>query len=338
MSSSSRRFWLLTHPRTASNLLIRMLALDDQATPLPGEKRDYFFLRSTILKMGKYKTAGKHLDEWSPEVRTGLMESYQSCFEALQKYAEDAEAHAKDIFVKEHASWLIEPVAETKWVFGENSTQEGPWMVENPSGETRSSLNETILPDQFLETWLPTFLIRHPALVFPSIYRTAVDNQGLEIVKADSGIHALEMTLHWSRTLYDWFSRRLQTSESTSDAGATWPIIIDADDLMTGSEVLIRYSKLLGFDPSKLKISWPAAGSEELNKMSNLERRMLSTISTSTGVVQGKTSTNLDIDQEAQNWKTEFGQEEGERMERWVRAAMPDYEYMRARRLRAESS
>ena len=61
---------------------------------------------------------------------------------------------------------------------------------------------------------------------------------------------------------------------------------------------------------------------------------MLSTLSASTGIVEGKTSNDLDIDKEVKKWKVEFEEEGGAHIEKWVRDAMPDYEYLKSRRLR----
>lgn len=71
--------------------------------------------------------------------------------------------------------------------------------------------------------------------------------------------------------------------------------------------------------------------------MSKVGQRMLSAISASSGIITGKTSINLDIDTEAKKWKEEFGEQEGEKVERMVRAAMPDYEFMKAKRLRPKA-
>jgi len=291
------------------------------------------------LRLGPSKTAGRHLDEWTPSERTALMSSYQTCFDALQTQVETAATLGKDILVKEHATWLMEPVAETEWVFGENSTHESPWTVKVKAlpEQTRSALNETVLPDEFLKSWLPTFLIRHPALVFPSSYRTCVDLNGAEAARTESA-HALEMTMHWSRTLFDWYALQIKTSASDSDPEVTWPIILDADDIMMEPEVVIRYSETVGLDPTRLKFSWVPASEEELGKMHGTERRMRSTMSASTGIVDGKTSIDLDVNVEAKKWRLEFGEDEGQKIEKWVRAAMPDYEYMRAKRLRPRRS
>lgn len=71
--------------------------------------------------------------------------------------------------------------------------------------------------------------------------------------------------------------------------------------------------------------------------MTKVGQRMLSTISASSGIITGKTWINLDIDTGAKKWKEEFGEQEGENVERLVRAAMPDYEFMKAKRLRSKA-
>jgi hypothetical protein len=287
------------------------------------------------LRLHKPKTAGRHLDDWILEDRTQILDSYQLSFDALQQHVKIAEAQGKDVFVKEHVNWMIEPVAETKLVYGEKSTDEVPWTVKLRSSleQTHSKLNKTILPDEFLESWLPTFLIRHPALVFPSNYRTYVDNNGKENVKEDEKLLTLEMTMYWTRTLYDWYTHHLYTSEHVSTE-VSWPIILDADDIMLEPEVVLKYAKIVGLDPEKLRFEWNAKSKKDLDKMWNVERRMLSTISNSTGIVEGKTSMGLVVEEEVRKWKTEFGEEEGGKIERWVMEAMPDYEYLKAKRLK----
>jgi len=331
------RFWLLTYPRTASNLLLRILSLEDQSNLVSHSKTSYYFVPTMRVRMGPNGTYGKHLDYWTSEQRNSLMSSYQTSFENLQQQITVAEVQSKDLFIKEHISWMIEPVAETKFVFGDHSTDELPWTVKMFAQQTRSNGNETALPDEFLKMWFPTFLIRHPALAFPSIYRTCVDNEGIEAAKAQVTVHSLEMTLHWSRTLYDWYKKYFDQLRSSSTEKVDWPIILDADDVMTEPKLLRRYCNIVGFDPTKLKTSWATASQQELDKMDHMERRMRSTLSASTGIIDGKTSTDLEIDEEAKKWRVEFGDEQGLNMQKWVRLAMPDYEYLKARRLRVHT-
>ena len=199
-ATSPRRFYLLTSPRTASNLLVKILAPEDQEHILSCEREGYFFMPTIPPRYHDPKTAGRHLDEWKTEERSIIWDSYQVSFDDLQKHVESAEQQGKDVFVKEHLYWMLEPVAETKFVYREDSTKEVPWIVKTPLGveQSHSPLNKTILLDEFLKTWLPTFLIRHPALAFPSNYRTHIDNwkhRNTESLEMDSQLLALEMNL-----------------------------------------------------------------------------------------------------------------------------------------------
>jgi hypothetical protein len=286
------------------------------------------------------KNRGKHVEEWTQDERNQMMQSYQNCFNELEERLMTAKAEGKIVFVKEHSYFISEPTAQTRFLFGQNSVKESPWTVQVPSTYalevTRSSLNETVLPDEFLKTLLPTFLIRHPALAFPSHYRTFIDNDGVEATKTEGAQLALIMTLHWTRTLYDWYTHHLRKSESGSYGDVNWPLVLDADDIMTEPEVIVRFCDIVGMDPTKLQFTWTPASKEELDQFhSDVVRRMLSTLLASAGIIREKTSANLDIDAEAKKWKEEFGECEGEKIEKWVRAAMPDYEFMKAKRLRS---
>lgn len=134
------------------------------------------------------------------------------------------------------------------------------------------------------------------------------------------------MTIHWSRALYDWY--KLQSS-----INPPWPIVLDADDVIDKPEVVRHYCQILGFDQEKLKFEWAPATESELAKMDTVERRMMSAIAASRGIVGGKTAEGLDIDLEAVKWEHEFGPIEAKKIEGWVRRAMPDYEYMKEKRL-----
>ena len=330
-----RCLYLITYPRSASNLLVRMLALDQQPNIMSRKSSGYFFLNA-FRKTYKMENKAKHVNDWTEDERHEMMESFQKCFDELEDHVQAARAEGKFVFVKEHAGFMIEPTAKTRFMYGQDSVTELPWTVKVPGtyGEnlTHSSLNETVLPDEFLQKWMPTFLIRHPALALPSLYRTIIDST--EEHRVDSEL-PLEMTLHWNRTLYEWYLQYFKTLETKTGLEPIWPLVLEADDLMTSRDVPIAFCKAVGMDPSKLRFSWAPATQEQLAGYSNdTHRRMLSTLSASAGVVSGKTTEGLDIDLEAKKWKQEFGEEMGDKIEGWVRAAIPDYEFMKARKLR----
>jgi hypothetical protein len=62
---------------------------------------------------------------------------------------------------------------------------------------------------------------------------------------------------------------------------------------------------------------------------------MYETLLSSEGIDAGKVAGDVDLDEQATKWRWEFGETTGRRLEMLVRDAMPDYEYLKARRLRA---
>lgn len=111
---------------------------------------------------------------------------------------------------------------------------------------------------------------------------------------------------------------------------------MEADDVLSKPQVILKFSKLVGLDSTKLKFEWkPDTYTNPSVFSDDVGRRMLSTLRASSGIMLEKMSTNIDIDSEAEKWCVEFGDEIGRHMERAVRAAMPDYEYMKARRMKA---
>jgi hypothetical protein len=326
-----RRNLLITFPRTASNLLMHILNLDEQPNlPAPGTRVGYFF-HGPFMKRVQEGLYARHVGEWTEEQRTAYVQDYRTCAQDLLEVLDTARNHGNNVFIKEHILGFLNPVAETRFIYGKGSTNEEEWMINSIAGSSyiggsRTLLNETLYSDEFLLTWQPTFLIRHPILAFPSYLRATKDIGG------DVESMTKTLTMHFSRTLYDWYVSNLTNSES----GSNLPYILDADDIVLQPEYLFDYSALVGLDPTKLRFSWGLntqrrntrnVGSEAASK------RFLSTLSESTGIVKGKTSVGLDIDEEAKKWKVEFGDGLGSRLEEAVKAAMLDYLYMKERRL-----
>lgn len=336
-SNQCRRFWLVTHPRTASHLLVHMLGVETQPNVAYRDRGGYFFLQMIVVRDLQLRLRGRHVEDWTQDERAQTMRCYQACFDELEGHLKRAEADGRIVFVKEHAGFMTEPTAQTRFLFGQDSVKESPWTVQVPSTYgpgTHSSLNETVMPDEFLQTWRPTFLIRHPALVFPSHYRTIRDTEGAEVAGTEESYMALNMTMHWSRTPYDWYTQHFGGSGSEPDGGVTWPLVVDADDMMAQPEMVAPLCEIVGMDAARLPFSRETVSEEDQAQQSPVERRMRDTLNASVGVVEGKTWTGLDVAAEAKKWREEFGQRDGESMGRWVRAAMADHEFMRARRPR----
>lgn len=127
------------------------------------------------------------------------------------------------------------------------------WIAqdEEKATFTRSSLNDTFLPDEFLRDWCPTFLIRHPAVAFPSLYRALLELEGTGDPDEDKHLGQHCMTLRWTRNFYDWYMRQRNQSESS----IIRPIVLDADDTMMDPKLVSKYCSLVGMDPSCVSFS-----------------------------------------------------------------------------------
>jgi hypothetical protein len=335
-SQKPRRFFLLSHPRTASNLLVHILALDNQPNVAALELGGYFFVPVTGLttQLGLW---GKHVDGWNDHEKAQIRQSYQSCFSQLEDYVQKAMSDDRIVFVKEHSILLTHPVFQAKPMFG--SVQEAPWMVDIPERhygptKTRSPPNETIFPDEYLRAWNPIFLIRHPALTFPSRYRAFLDLEAKTATAEARNAHlSINMTFHATRALYDWYGREL--SGSSSNNNVTWPIVLDADDIICDPGVTVRLAEIMGMDVDKLQFSWSPLSQQERERYFPSAQRLLSTLHSSGTLDKEKAATGIDLDTEIMKWKEEFGERDGAYIERCVRDAMADYEFLRAKRLRS---
>jgi hypothetical protein len=345
-------FYIITYPRTCSNLLVRMLALDEQPSVFPApDNGGYFFMPSFRMSMFE-GLATKHVDQLSDEEASKMKQASQSCADTLGHHIAQAKSQHKRVVVKEHATLMNNPVQVTKFLHGPESTTQQLWTVDpgpaafgeklvDDQTSPHSPGNHTILPDLFLKAWKPTFLIRHPVATFPSFYRAMKDLMGGH--GPGEEVQKTSLTFHWNRSLYDWYARQFanaagaQNGDVQRDEDAAWPIILDADDIMTEPGMLVRYSEILGLDSTMLRFSWDKPTKEQLESRSPEEQRMLSTLLASSGIDKSKLSKELSIEAEAAKWREEFGEEQGAMVEQLVRDAMPDYEYMKSKRLRPAS-
>lgn len=325
-----RRFWLITSPRTASNMLVKILNLDEQGVrpgPMAG---GYFFLPAAVERLTRLQTP---MSAWTEEDHEVLNKAQQDAFNALQDYLAAAEQEGQRIFVKEHAFTMTNAFFEHKYTYGDDAVSGEPKTlvargVDNP---TRSPLNLTVLPDEFLKTWHPTFLIRHPALMVPSLFRTAMADMGEHNIETrrENGPFKAETTMKWIRTLYEFYVAQFPE-------GSQWPIILDADDIMKTPEIVAKYAPMVGLDPAKLRFSWEKVPEEKMKAMPKTMQVMLSHISATSQIDHSKMAGNIDIDAEAAKWRADFGEEMGRKIEKCVRDMMPDYLAMHAKRLRLD--
>lgn len=321
-----KRNFLFSIPRSASNLLVRILNLENQPDILAGGRDGgYFFfdVQEKIFDMN----LSDDVRTWTAQETTIVQEAIQTAVEAMTQHIDTAEQQGKGVFIKEHAIWVVDPVSASQSSFKGNDFHAqrftaGKCGLSYPGGGASSS-NISIFSDAFLQTLCPTFLIRHPALMIPSYVRAGRDMGGEEM------IITTECSLRWSRQLYDWFTQNKPGDDSSL------PVVLDAEDIMSQPTIVKKYSQLVGLDTSALQFTWDKRTDDEINVCDPLKRRMTDTLNASSGIISTTrmTGTGLQIDKEVEKWKHEFGADLAARIEESVRASLDDYEYLRTKRL-----
>ena len=335
---------VFTIPRTASHLLLKLLNLPEQkALHRPANNLDGYRFFPAAGPRFEHSLPGKPLQEWTSDQAIALKTAMQKSFSSWVQFMDEAENQGKSTFIKEHLNWMVDPLAEASLYGFQNDASSGipDFRVEWPSAQNsiatpKSEYNVTCIPDSFLLRRVkPTFLIRHPALTFPSCLRTAIDNEGIESVIKEGNINRWECTYHWSLLLYTFYKN---ASSSDFDRrsyvdGVQYPIVLDAQDL--GDETLVKkYARAVGLDEEKVQFVWKAAGEEEVSKLGKVTKRMQSTILASSGVEKKKLdAVELDVKRLRGEWEVEFGEVLSERLVELVEKSLVAYETLKGARL-----
>lgn len=327
---------LISIPRTASNLVTQLLALPSQPCILAHPRDGYFFLPALSARY-RNSTFTRPVSGWSAEERTSVDEALAQSTSAWQTWVADAEQQGKGTFVKEHVNWMIRPDVESSFLHSGPATTDPTTNLDSPIADPQ---NPTAIPPTFWPSVRATFLIRHPALAFPSTLRTALSNEGLSTVlgKESATVMRWECTYRWHAQLYVYLRSLARQSEGVQGARKSgWePLIIDACQLQDGKFVE-RYAEAVGLDADLVRTSWSPVAEEERDKLHAIERRMKDTLLASKGVVKSKlASEGIVVEAEKRMWEEEFGKDLARRLERLVEGAMEEYEFLFERRWTGE--
>lgn len=346
-TSSPHRLLLISVPRTASNLLLKVLNIQKQPNLLTSPKGGYFFYPAFIAA-AQAGYLNKRPEEWTEAEKQTVQSAFQRCLDSLEEYSAQAQKENKIMFAKEHSIWFHNPASLQKKLTGRHDAEFCKAFRANipdayGSSNTFSPSNETILPDEYLRTWQLAFIIRHPALAWPSLYRamTKIAAQGFMDEDGIKGASLTNMTLQWTRMLYDWCMEQPDVPIP--------PPVVDAHDLIHSPEVVLKFCEQTGLDKSVVQFEWddkdaerksshwasakPDADAEEQDMHHRAATIMLSSLDGSSGVLRDKAPATIDIPAEVAKWMVEFGEETAQFLEKAVWDSMPDYEYLKARRL-----
>ncbi|GIC93026.1 uncharacterized protein Aud_009505 [Aspergillus udagawae] len=321
-----------------------MLSLEKQTNVLSNEKGGYFFW-DAFMEVRKVISQRRPMEHWSQGDVEAVQKAFQLSLNNFENMAQSADSQGKIFFAKEHAQWIADPAAINHYILKHDyqaSLRLGIQVPTSKGAEECFSLNNfTIFPDTYLESWTVTFLIRHPALALPSFYRAAanLEKEGFAGHHEIQPLMELHSTLKWTRLLYDWCCERGTQSISAEQLDKCFPILLDAQDVIHCPEVVLKYCELIGMSPAEVKFAWDSAGSG--NSQYDVpgvgpktpEEVMMSTLNHSSCLIKEKTPATVDIALERGKWDVEFGESLAKQMEQWVREAMPDYNYLWAKRL-----
>ncbi|CAG8956157.1 hypothetical protein HYFRA_00012074 [Hymenoscyphus fraxineus] len=310
------RYFLITCPGTASHLIRKTLNLEEQPdvalSPFHG---GYFFLPGFVTS-GKIGAREQPMSEWTEEQIAALKKAYQRGLNQFMDYTNSAQACGKIAFVKEHANMFFGPTTHSKVI-----------ILSQPSALTTPSI----------------FVIRHPALMFPSFERNVAKILGVfdddahdsaAMTRAKIAERCAAMTFNFTLSMYNYYADLL--SKRPPHNGVHRPLIIDADDVMKEPALATKLASLMNMDATKTRFARSKTSEEEASKISGHMKVMLSTLLESDGIIKYKMSDGIDMDVESKKWCEEFGEETGKDIEQRVRDAMPDYEFLKSKRMLPE--
>lgn len=326
---------------------MKILNIQNQPNLLTNQKSGYFFFPA-FMKVAHEGHLAKAPEDWSDADIEAVQGAFQSCTDVLEEYGARAREENKMLFSKEHAFWFVNPAIHQSAIDGRDAPEwskkfristdaYGPDQSFSPS-------NETILSDEYLRSWQIAFIIRHPALAWPSMYRAMkkIAAEGFLDEDGIQGASRSNMDLRYSRLLYDWCLEQPDVP--------TPPPVIDAHDLITTPQVVLKLCEQTGLDKSVVQFEWdqndstksknwspakPNADAGEQDRNRRAASIMLSSLEGSKGVMKDKAPANIDIAAEAAKWKVEFGEEAAQMLEKAVWNSMPDYEYLKSKRITA---
>ena len=133
--------------------------------------------------------------------------------------------------------------------------------------------NPTWIPDDVYTSLSPLILIRHPARMIPSFYRTQTNVFKLHITDQDFAMWA---SLRWLRLIFDSYRGLYSDSDelvhphsSCSTINGTkkqpiWPLVVDAEDVVYSTQAIAsKLCDIWNIDSSGVQYSWKAIPSEE---------------------------------------------------------------------------
>ncbi|KAJ4479040.1 hypothetical protein J3R30DRAFT_3473647 [Lentinula aciculospora] len=321
-----KRLFLYSHPRTRSNLFMRLLENHPQMVT----KQYPFMFAFQAGPEGQWPEEKKamriqasHMSNEEADKKT-----YQAGLDEMEQLLAKADEEGKICTIKEHTVHLF----DSKFINANISTPRRevprPDIVDrkldvvNPADvDVQLPVpNPTWLPDRIIASMSPIIIIRHPVSTYTSYIRAASVFGGTGL---DSEF-PLMATYRWQKIIYDLY--REYYNKTDPEGKKDWPIVIDGDKLVEDTKgQMQRFCELTGIDESQIQYSWNPS-SEAID---GVYRAFVGTIKESTGVIKkSDASKDMNIEEQMKKWTAEWDEDVAQRLKETVEASMEDYEYL----------
>ncbi|KAJ3777336.1 hypothetical protein EV361DRAFT_388128 [Lentinula raphanica] len=323
-SEVHKRLFLYSHPRTRSNLFIRLL----ETHPQMMTKQYPFMFAFQAGPEGHWpeekrakRIAGSHMSKEEADKKT-----YQAGLDEMETVLAKANEEGKICTIKEHTVHLFDSKFMSTVVHLDHPEAPRPVLVDRKLDVVGSETEEiklpipnpTLLPDRIIATMSPVLIIRHPIFTYTSYLRAATVF-GATAFDSEFG---LMTTYRWQRIIYDLY--REYYDKTDPEGKKNWPIVIDGDKLVEDTKgQMQKFCALTGLDESQIQYSWNP--SEE--QLSTVYRAFVGTIKNSTGIIK-TTDTSLDLEEHTKKWTEEWDEKVAKQLKEAVESSMEDYNYL----------
>jgi len=202
--------------------------------------------------------------------------------------------------------------------------------------DTKTKQNPTVIPEYYLRQFHFTFLIRHPRRAIPSFFRCTVpplnEKTGFhEFMPSEAGYAEL-------RRLFDYVKSHgltgaTEASQSTNSEAHVGMTVVDADDLLDHpAEIIEAYCRQVGIKYTSDMLLWDddehhEHASKQFEKWNGFHDDAIGSTSLkprSHGVK------NVTVEEENEQWRSNFGEEAQKVIRDCVDANVPHYEYLKS--------
>ncbi|KAK5163702.1 uncharacterized protein LTR77_010375 [Saxophila tyrrhenica] len=304
---AQKRIFIFDSPRTRSQLFNKIFAVHPQLHQIfhPFYPAGSLGPERLICRFRQCDAADE-VQKVLAATEGAEQETYHKCMESLIENVNQTETGGeKVVWIKEHVVACLQPEMISGLISGETGSHDGS-----------KHTNISVMPDDFLDTLTPVFLIRHPALMIPSWYRA--QRLTLQEEVSDESFRVFS-SLKWARMMFELV--RFRSGRS--------PLVLNGEDLVARPDMIVQeVCRTLDLDPKQVQLQWKPVPKDELDAADFMRRHFFGDLMTSDRIKTGQAKQTVDLDEEERSWSAEFGVEAATTLRRLVDENMEHYDYL----------